>query len=310
MPELYDSMPTSPRINVFYLAPEQEIISPEQVESSGLDFIVTGSGSHFAKISPSMLVKYGSHTSLIEAKTMLFVAEHTSLPVPKLYAAYAYGPLDRDVGDYGSVYDTYIFMEFIEGEDLGKSWETFNAIEKQQISADLKSHMTELRSLPAATYIGSVHGRPVTDIIFEWSTTSKGKRTPFLCSQCDSRSVLNMLQGPFSSVQDFNATIADTFAAQSKTHVGPYIRGILDAHHHGIVFTHGDLRPPNVIVRNGRVAAIIDWELAGWYPDYWEFAKAFFIEHFVTDWGTHLLDVLTPYYCEQLMHARLMSVLW
>lgn len=122
-----------------------------------------------------MLVKYGTHVSLIEAKTMSFVAERTQIPIPKLYAAYAYGPLDRDVGDYGSVYDTYIFMEFIEGEDLEKSWDKCSSTEKLQISADLKRYMVELRSIPAANYIGSVHGGPVTDIMLEWSTTLKGQ---------------------------------------------------------------------------------------------------------------------------------------
>ena len=74
-------------------------------------------------MSPSRLVKYGSHASLIEAKNMLYVAERTSIPVQRLFAADAYGPIDRDVDDFGSVYDTYMFIEFIEGEDLGKSWE-------------------------------------------------------------------------------------------------------------------------------------------------------------------------------------------
>ncbi|KAF2280389.1 phosphotransferase enzyme family protein [Westerdykella ornata] len=289
MPELYDSMPADPKINVLYVAPGHDIISPEQVEASKLKVITVGAGTQLAKISPSMLVKYGSHASLIEAKTMSFVRERTSIPVPRLYAAYAYGPLDRDVDDFGSVYDTYIFMEFIEGEDLEKSWGRYNTIEKQQLSVDLKKYLAELRSIPPANYIGSVNGGPVTDIILEWSTTSRG---------------------PFNSEEDFNATIADTFVAKSKGHVGPYIRGMLDSHKHSIVFTHGDLRPANIIVKDGRVAAIIDWEMAGWYPEYWEFAKAFYLEAFSTDWANHLLDILTPYHCEELMHSKLMSVLW
>ncbi|KAH7345871.1 phosphotransferase enzyme family protein [Pyrenochaeta sp. MPI-SDFR-AT-0127] len=289
MPELYNSMPSSPQINVLYLAPGQEIISPEQVEASSTEVIATGAGTQIAKISPSILVKYGTHASLIEAKTMLYVADQTSIPIPRLYAAYAYGPLNRDIGDFGSVYDTYIFMEFIEGEDLESAWEKYNLEEKETISSDLKRYIRELRSIPAADYIGSVHGGPITDIMLEWSTASKG---------------------PFNSEGDFNATIAETYAAKSKGQVGPYIRGMLNAHKHGIVFTHGDFRPANIIAKYGRVVAIIDWEMAGWYPEYWEFAKAFYIEGFTTDWATHLLEILTPYYCEQLMHSKLMSVLW
>ncbi|KAF2755432.1 phosphotransferase enzyme family protein [Pseudovirgaria hyperparasitica] len=289
MPELYNSMPSSPQINVLYLAPGQEIISPEQLWASNPERLATGTGTQLAKMSPSILVKYGTHVSLIEAKNMLYVAEKTSIPIPKLFAAYAYGPLDRDVDDFGSVYDTYLFMEFIEGEDLGKSWAKYTSAEKQMISTDLKKHMTELRSLPAPNYIGSVHEGPVTDIMLEWSTT---------------------IRGPFKSEQDFNKTIVDTFITKSKGQIGPYIRGMVNAYKHGIVFTHGDLRPDNIIAKNGRVAAIIDWQMSGWYPDYWEFAKAFYIEHFTNDWASYLLGVLTPYYGEQLMYDRLMSVLW
>lgn len=175
MPELYNSMASSPQINVLYQAIGHEIISPEQLRALNPEKLATGGGTILAKISSSMLVKYATHASLIEAKNMLYVAERTSIPVPKLFAAYAYGPLDRDISDYGSVYDTYIFMELIEGEDLGKSWGNCTSAEKKMISTDLKMHITELRSFPAAGYIGSVHEGPVTDVILEWSTTSKGQ---------------------------------------------------------------------------------------------------------------------------------------
>lgn len=289
MPELYSTMPSTPQINVLYLAPGQEIITPEQLEASNPEIVATGAGTQLAKLSPSVLVKFGPHASLIEAKNMLYVAEKTTIPVPKLFAAYAYGPLDRDVDDFGSVYDVYIFMEFIQGEDLKTSWEKHSLAEKQAISAQLKKYMADLRSLPAPGYIGSVDNGPVTDVILEWSTTSKG---------------------PFASEEDFNATIADAFVAKSKGQVGPYIRGMMESCKHGIVFTHGDLRPNNIIVKDGRVTAVIDWEMAGWYPEYWEFAKAFYLEIFITDWSSHLLDVLEPYYFEQLMYSKLMSVLW
>lgn len=175
MPELYSAMPSSPQVNVLYLAPGQTIISPEQLKAMNPEMLNTKSTARFAKISPSMLVKYGSHVSLIEAKNMLYVAENTSIPVPRLFAAYAYGPLDRDLNDSASVYDTYIFMEFIEGEDLEKSWAKQTSAEKQMISTELKKYMTEIRSLPAPGYIGSVHMGPVTDIMLDWCTTSRGQ---------------------------------------------------------------------------------------------------------------------------------------
>lgn len=41
-----------------------------------------------------------------------------------------------------------------------------------------------------------------------------------------------------------------------------------------IKFTHGDLGVQSILIRNGRVAAIVDWECAVWYPEYWEYTKA------------------------------------
>ena len=37
-----------------------------------------------------------------------------------------------------------------------------------------------------------------------------------------------------------------------------------------ICLTHGDLTPHNILVdENVRPVALIDWETAGWMPEYW-----------------------------------------
>jgi hypothetical protein len=121
MPELYSLMPSILQINVRYLPLGQEIITLEQYSALNPEILATGAGTQLAKTLTSMFVKYSTYTSLIKAKNILYIAKRTSIPVPRLYTAYTYGPLDRDVNDFRSVYDTYIFVEFIEGKDLGKS---------------------------------------------------------------------------------------------------------------------------------------------------------------------------------------------
>jgi aminoglycoside phosphotransferase (APT) family kinase protein len=36
-------------------------------------------------------------------------------------------------------------------------------------------------------------------------------------------------------------------------------------------FTHGDLTNVNIMVENGSITGIIDWEMAGYYPVWWEY---------------------------------------
>jgi thiamine kinase-like enzyme len=117
------------------------------------------------------------------------------------------------------------------------------------------------------------------------------------------------MTGPFASEEEFNNTLIDAYCAKYKGEVRPFMTGMLNFHKHSIVFTHADLRPVNIIIKDGHVAAIIDWELAGWYPEYWEFVKAFVMWYWQNDWGTRLLGIMQPYYCEQGFHTRLRQVL-
>ncbi|KAL4799600.1 phosphotransferase family protein [Aspergillus venezuelensis] len=42
-----------------------------------------------------------------------------------------------------------------------------------------------------------------------------------------------------------------------------------------VKFTHGDLKAHNILVDNqGHLSGLLDWESAGWYPEYWEFTTA------------------------------------
>jgi aminoglycoside phosphotransferase (APT) family kinase protein len=49
----------------------------------------------------------------------------------------------------------------------------------------------------------------------------------------------------------------------------------LHAQEHEVVFSHGDLAFHNIFIESdGRVAGLIDWEAAGFYPAYWESTTA------------------------------------
>ncbi|EFR02082.1 hypothetical protein MGYG_05085 [Nannizzia gypsea CBS 118893] len=40
---------------------------------------------------------------------------------------------------------------------------------------------------------------------------------------------------------------------------------------HRATFTHGDLRSFKVLVKDGRLTGIVNWQSGGWYPEYWEY---------------------------------------
>ena len=80
-------------------------------------------------------------------------------------------------------------------------------------------------------------------------------------------------------------------------------------HSHRIMFAHGDLRPANTMVKDGNVTAIIDWEVSGWYPEYWDFAKALLIWHWQNDCTDAVMQIFPSYHAEYLMHSFLMEKL-
>lgn len=42
---------------------------------------------------------------------------------------------------------------------------------------------------------------------------------------------------------------------------------------HEIVMTHNDFDPRNILVQGSQVVALLDWELSGFYPDYWSIVR-------------------------------------
>ncbi|CEJ92147.1 Putative Serine/threonine protein kinase [[Torrubiella] hemipterigena] len=75
---------------------------------------------------------------------------------------------------------------------------------------------------------------------------------------------------------------------------------------HEIVFTPGDIAARNILIREGRIAAIIDWEFAGWYPAYWEYVFALRGLDNV-DWntlGTQVPSLFEEKYDQQYLAVR------
>ena len=78
---------------------------------------------------------------------------------------------------------------------------------------------------------------------------------------------------------------------------------------HKVVLTHGDFHPRNIIIKDGVVTGIIDWECAGWYPEYWEYVKALTSVGPVVDWWRYLPTILGTYHAEWAIDRQLEKVM-
>lgn len=169
-----------------------------------------------------------------------------------------------------------ILMDFVEGASLESVWPTMSESEKKSIARKLGRFISLMRSdRQAETYIGSING-PVHDC----------------------RRFGDCTGGPFTDETAFNDFILNLFAACPNP-----IRDSLAAKmrtDHGIRFTHGDLTPRNIIVKDGEIMGVVDWEYAGWYPEYFEYVKFFECTTDCEDWKNFAPYIFDATYGEEL----------
>ncbi|TID19412.1 kinase-like protein [Venturia nashicola] len=193
-------------------------------------------------LSKRICVKSSSRTHPFEASTMRFVEDNTSIPVPKVYCSFVHNGR------------TYIVMERIQGEMLARVWKSRSTESQTKILEQLKKFTQELRSLAQLDTVGvtNVDGGLLYDIR--------------LGSQ---------RFGPFQTVQEFHSFLRGGRARALG--FDPEIDQMMerqDGPWPPPIFTHGDLSSLNILVRGDEVVGIVDWETAGWYPSYWEYATA------------------------------------
>lgn len=194
-------------------------------------------------LSDRLCVKFGPLRHLSEASTMRFIAQHTSIPVPKVHCAF-----ERRGW-------TYILMDRINGEMVGQGWVHRSAKSKAKILWQLKQFMQEMRNIsPPSAHVANVDGGSLFDCRLP------GPSLRF---------------GPFKSIEEFHNHLRE--GIQFHPNLDPVVIELINLHDRTWpqpVFTHGDLSSLNILVRGDEVVGIIDWETSGWLPSYWEYTTA------------------------------------
>ncbi|OTA99832.1 hypothetical protein M426DRAFT_35212, partial [Hypoxylon sp. CI-4A] len=217
-------------------------------------------------------LKAGYFTHLTEAATMEWVANHTSIPVPKVHCAF----IHKDI--------TYIVSERIEGTMLCNVMDSLSEEDLNTILAQLRTMLDELRSIPPP---------PGT-----------GVQSCIGGSMYDSRILhAHGRFGPFKTINEFHSWIREgTTLEDYKIRSGDddpdylafkHMLSVQDRPWSAPVFTHGDMNPSNVLVRGTKVVGIIDWEFAGWMPPYWEYTSANYV--FPQLWRRSIPKFLDPW---------------
>jgi aminoglycoside phosphotransferase (APT) family kinase protein len=170
---------------------------------------------------------------------MQFVQEQTSIPVPTVVESW-------EEGDH-----ILILMRRIPGEPLSKVWPKLSTDGKERIAQQTAEYLQQLRKLQSGS-IQSLGGGPVF--------------SNFLFKHKDSE----LPHGPLASDDDLwndmehglKETIPEAVRIQLRRcmpSATPY------------TFTHGDLTNVNIMVENGSLSGIIDWEMSGYLPVWWEY---------------------------------------
>jgi tRNA A-37 threonylcarbamoyl transferase component Bud32 len=158
--------------------------------------------------------------------------------------------------------EDYYKYEYIEGDTLE---DVINDVDMSSICAQLKYYVDQMRNLKSAD-IRSIYS-PIND---EFAKADKSL-----------------------SIKEFNSLISKNIRKTTSGYYTDYIQYMIKDDY-SICFTHADLTPRNIIVKNNEVVGIIDWEMAGFYPEYWEYVKCSVVL-WKSKWLKYINDILKPY---------------
>lgn len=105
-----------------------------------------------------------------------------------------------------------------------------------------------------------------------------------ICSSIEttirSTRVPDHIMGPFASEKQFYDHLFNPVSAHGFKSQAEFDDTLLQANKlrqgsHKLTFTHGDFKAHNILAGDdGHLSGFLDWESAGWYPEYWEFITA------------------------------------
>lgn len=203
-----------------------------------------------------------------------------------------------------AVYDIYkdnpekpagcaMLSDLVPGEPLSDVWADLSDAEKCSMVAQLREQMARIRAC-TQPYIGRINNRPTRNIYDRLPTT-----------YC----------GPFASEEEFDNWCVDRvpvgFFGLSHRKWSRWLEKERRKSSGKFVLTHGDLSPRNILVKDGKITGIVDWERSGFFPEYAEYAFAMKLCHNFQStekwWAPILKEVLQPCSDQRLKLTQLVE---
>jgi aminoglycoside phosphotransferase (APT) family kinase protein len=253
--------------------------SYDELKSLGADSLIykgQGDTRKVRRTAPGVVVKYGGSDFSEEARAMEFVGCKTSIPVPRILHV----PPDRV---------WYICMTEARGTSLDKCIDSMTTPELDHIAIQITQILAQMRSLTRQT-LGSVTGGPYRNTYFPTQ----------VAPDCALDSTAQFIDEYHKMLMLFcTAKFTDELLSAFPRDVG-------------VFFSHGDLLPRNIIVDGSTITAIVDWELAGFYPEYLEYCRMNSPDWMTPNWNYVVQSVFPGEPRRALIHAfhRLTSVIW
>lgn len=204
--------------------------------------------------------------------------EYTSLQY--LQAHVPEVPAPRPHGLVRLGYYWAIFMTYVPSTTLEKAWPSLFHEQKVSIQHQLDGILIRMREMKQADGLplGGVGGEGVKDLLGQEYRSDGAIET-------------------IAGFEDFKFAISK-FASESYIR---FLKALLPPTTEQSVFTHGDLRPANIMVQKDEhndfvVKGIIDWEDSGFYPDFHEATKCNNLLDACknTDWYQYLPKCISP----------------
>ena len=165
-------------------------------------------------------------------------------------------------------------MERVDGGMLGRMWSARSQESKKRIFRQLKAMVDEMRSIspPKGMGVANVDGGMLSDCRLPAPTRF----------------------GPFKDVPEFHKHLRQGWEADPRHY--PEVSELISLHEGSwpLRFTHADLSSLNILVRGDDVVAIVDWETASWYPSYWEYTTACYVNPQNEFWRLEIGNFLEP----------------